>query len=402
MQLSVIILNYNVRYFLELCVMSVQKALHGLDAEIIVVDNASYDESRSVIKERFPEVIWIQNAINEGFPKGNNMGVAHAQGEYVCILNPDTLVAEDTFLKILDFLENTPDSLPKLRDPIPHSELGILGCRLFDGTGRFLPESKRGVPTPWVAFTKIIGLYKVFPKWKWMNRYYAQSVDEHTNGAVEILVGAMMVMKRSFYLDLKGFDEACFMYSDDIDLSYRSLLEGKQNIYFSETSVLHFKGESTSKDVTYLNHFRRAMEYFYQKHFTSSRWFSVFLKLGAFVFSFLKLIKSKKIKVTLPDAIILVSDSIQNPDFILRNYPHANSIHVVEKITDNLSDLIVKAKKVQIIFDIQSVTFREAFGYMNSNNSSKLTFRFLHPDREFMLGSDSSFERGEVTVFESK
>lgn len=398
MQLSVIILNYNVRYFLELCVMSVQKALHGLDAEIIVVDNASSDDSCSMIKERFPEVIWIQNSVNEGFPKGNNIGVAHAQGEYVCILNPDTLVAEDTFLKILNFLENTPNS------PLstPHSELGILGCRLFDGTGRFLQESKRGVPTPWVACTKITGLYKVFPKWKWMNRYYAQSIDEYDNGAVDILVGAMMVMKRSLYLDLKGFDEACFMYSDDIDLSYRALMEGKQNYYFSETSVLHFKGESTSKDVIYLNHFRKAMEYFYQKHFTSSRWFSVFLKLGAFVFSFLKLVKSKKVKVTLPDTIILVSDSIQNPDFISRNYPHANRIHVVEKITDNLSGFIAKAKKVQIIFDLQSVTFQDAFEYMKLNNSSGLTFRFLHPSKEFMLGSDSSFERGEVTVFELK
>ena len=398
MQLSVIILNYNVRYFLELCVMSVQKALHGLDAEIIVVDNASTDDSCIMIKERFPGVKLIENNENTGFPKGNNIGVVHAQGKYVCILNPDTLVAEDIFLKIINFLENTPHSLL----PTPHSELGILGCRLFDGTGRFLPESKRGVPTPWVACTKITGLYKIFPKWKWMNRYYAQSIDEYGNGTVEILVGAMMVMKRSLYLDLKGFDEDCFMYSDDIDLSYRALLKGKQNVYFSETSVLHFKGESTSKDVTYLNHFRKAMEYFYKKHFTSSQWFSVFLKLGAFVFSFFKLVKSKKVKVTTPDTLIIISDSNKNLDFISRNYANVQSIHVVEKITDNLSGLIAKAKKVQIIFDLQTITFQDAFEYMKSNNSSKLTFRFLHPNKEFMLGSDSSFERGEVTVFELK
>ena len=148
MQLSVIILNYNVRYFLELCVLSVQNAIQDIDAEIIVIDNASVDNSCEMIKKRFPNITLIENRTNAGFPKGNNIGVALAKGAYICILNPDTVVAEDTFVKILAFAEK-------------QSDLGIVGCKLIDGAGNFLPESKRGVPTPFVAFTKIFGLYKI-------------------------------------------------------------------------------------------------------------------------------------------------------------------------------------------------------------------------------------------------
>ena len=137
--------------FLEQCVLSVQNALETIDAEIIVIDNNSQDDSCQMMKQRFPEVKLIENKANLGFPKGNNIGVAQAQGEYICILNPDTVVAEDTFTKVLAFAKK-------------QSDLGIIGCKLIDGTGNFLPESKRGVPTPWVALTKIAGLYKIFPE----------------------------------------------------------------------------------------------------------------------------------------------------------------------------------------------------------------------------------------------
>ena len=182
MQLSVIILNYNVRYFLEQCILSVQKALEGIDSEIIVVDNSSSDDSCEMMRAKFPNIKLIENATNLGFPKGNNIGVAQAKGEYVCILNPDTVVAEDTFVKILN------SQLPTL-----NSQLGIIGCKLIDGTGNFLPESKRGVPTPWVAFTKIFGLYKIS---NYFGKYYAQHVSHNESGKVDILVGAFMMMKR--------------------------------------------------------------------------------------------------------------------------------------------------------------------------------------------------------------
>jgi GT2 family glycosyltransferase len=275
MQLSVIILNYNVRYFLELCVLSVQKSIANLDAEIIVIDNNSSDDSCAMMQQRFPNVKLIQNKENSGFPKGNNIGVAQAQGEYLCILNPDTVVAEDTFEKVLAFAKSK-------------SDLGIVGCKLIDGTGKFLPESKRGIPTPWVAFTKIFGLYKWFPKSSLFNKYYAQHLNENQTGKVEILVGAFMLMKRELYDEIGGFDENCFMYSDDIDLSYRTLQKGNSNYYFHETIVIHYKGESTVKDGTYMKRFREAMQFFYKKHFRKSLLFDLMMNFGSFIFSIMK------------------------------------------------------------------------------------------------------------------
>ncbi|MFY7812009.1 MAG: glycosyltransferase, partial [Flavobacterium sp.] len=145
MQLSVIILNYKVPFFLKLCLDSVFSAIECIDAEVIVVDNNSEDESCEMVKKDFPKAILIENKENFGFPKGNNMGVSIAKGKYICILNPDTVVGENTFLSLLNYIETLDD-------------FGILGCKLIDGSGRFLPESKRGVPTPWVAFTKFFNL----------------------------------------------------------------------------------------------------------------------------------------------------------------------------------------------------------------------------------------------------
>jgi len=178
MHLSVIILNYNVRYFLEQCVLSVQKALEGIDGEIIVIDNASSDDSCKMMKTKFPHIKLIENKDNLGFPKGNNIGVAEAKGEYICILNPDTVVAEDTFSKILSFVKSSEVEIhsPNSQLPTSSSQLGIIGCKLIDGAGNFLPESKRGVPTPWVAFTKIFGLYKIS---NYFGKYYAQHLSEN-------------------------------------------------------------------------------------------------------------------------------------------------------------------------------------------------------------------------------
>ena len=280
MQLSVIILSYNVRYFLELSVLSVQSALEHIEGEIIVVDNNSQDDSCEMMKQRFPNVKLIENKDNSGFPKGNNTGVAIAKGEYICILNPDTVVAEDTFAKVLAFAERQKD-------------LGIVGVKLIDGAGGFLPESKRGVPTPFVAFTKMTGLYRLFPRVKVLGKYYAQQLAENETGKVDILVGAFMLVKRDLYQELGGFDENCFMYSDDVDLSYRMLLKGKSNYYYPETTVIHYKGESTVKDGIYMKRFQESMQFFYKKHFKVSVFFSVFMKIGILFFSFVKMFQGQ-------------------------------------------------------------------------------------------------------------
>ncbi len=386
MQLSVIILNYNVRYFLEQCVLSVQKALENIDGEIIVVDNHSWDDSCEMMRQRFPNITLIENKENSGFPKGNNIGVAVAQGEYLCILNPDTVVAEDTFVKVLAFAKQQAD-------------LGIVGCKLIDGTGNFLPESKRGVPTPWVAFTKITGLYKIFPNSSLFNKYYAQHISENETGKVDILVGAFMVIKRDLYLEVGGFDEKCFMYSDDIDLSYTVLQKGKSNYYFHDTSVIHYKGESTIKDGTYMRRFREAMYFFYQKHFRVSFVFDVFMRLGAFFFAILKKNQAKKVKS---------NSSLKVNEYILCSANECLKNKLEKQLRKKVDQTALLAgntlfshpnsnqNQIEILLDNACFSFQEIIAFLEKNKNKGYTFKIIPKSTAYMIGSNSSNDRGEV------
>ena len=387
MQLSVIILNYNVRYFLEQCVLSVQSAISTLDAEIIVVDNNSSDESCLMMKTKFPNVKLIQNTANFGFPKGNNIGVEQASGKYICILNPDTVVAENTFVKILAFAE---------RQINP----GIVGCQLIDGTGEFLPESKRGIPTPWVAFTKISGLYKVFPKWKLFNQYYAQHLDKDQTGKVDILVGAFMFLQRELYKELEGFDEKCFMYADDIDLSYRALQKQKSNFYFHETTVLHYKGESTVKDEKYMKHFQEAMNFFYQKHFKKSWFFEFFIQIGIWFFSFIKMFQGKTKPKPLPESVVFYSSNknlSEKLPSILKNKVLFIDLKK-EKMVN--SSLIFKGKSVEIILDNQYVSFKKCIKIIKTLKDKNVTFKIFPKNTNFIIGSNSRNDRGQIIKIE--
>ena len=381
MQLSVIILNYNVRYFLEQCVLSVQKALESIDGEIIVVDNNSSDDSCAMMKQRFPNVKLIENPYNLGFPKGNNIGVAEAKGEYICILNPDTVVAEDTFEKVLNFAQ-------------AKSDLGIVGCKLIDGTGNFLPECKRGLPTPWVAFTKIFGLYKMFPKSSLFNQYYAQHLSENQTGKVDILVGAFMVMKRNLYLEVGGFDENCFMYSDDIDLSYMVLKTGKQNYYFHEATVIHYKGESTVRDGTYMKRFQEAMQFFYKKHFGGSFIFDLFMKLGTFFFAFVKKNQAKKIVRKVQEYELYSSDEV------LKNTLENQLQKDVNLRSDlNVSLSKLDGKDVELILNNNSLLFCDIIDFLEKNRNKGYTFKIIPKGSNFMIGSNHSDDRGEIITF---
>lgn len=372
MQLSVVILNYNVRYFLEQCVHSVQKAIQDLDAEIIVIDNHSPDDSCDMIKARFPNVILIENNENSGFPKGNNIGVDRAKGEYICILNPDTVVAEDTFEKVLAFAQSKTD-------------LGIVGCKLIDGTGKFLPESKRGIPTPFVAFTKVTGLYKLSDAF---GKYYASHLTENQTGKVEILVGAFMLMKKETYTSVDGFDENCFMYSDDIDLSYMVLKTGKSNYYFHETSVIHYKGESTVRDGLYMKRFREAMDFFYRKHFRVSFLFDIFMKTGAFLFTLAK--KNKVVERKIPAQYFLVSADQKLKAQIENRQSKPTFFY-------STADWETSAKlHSEIIFDSEYIDYKQIIFEMEKWNSTGATFKIAHPKSGFIIGSNSSNDRGEV------
>lgn len=376
MQLSVIILNYNVRFFLEQCVFSVQKALKSIDGEIIVVDNNSQDDSCEMIKQRFLDIQLIENKENIGFPKGNNLGVAAAKGEYICILNPDTLVAEDTFTRVLAFAKQK-------------SDLGIVGVKLIDGTGNFLPESKRGIPTPWTAFTKITGLYQLFPKSRFFGKYYAEHLTENETGKTEILVGAFMLMKRELYNDIGGFDENCFMYSDDIDLSYLALKTGKSNYYFHETSVIHYKGESTIKDGLYMKRFQEAMHFFYKKHFKVSVLFSVFMEIGIVFFSVVKMFQGKTKSKLAPNQYILISD---NDDLRKRIEFQLNKKVLLQKSLE----LLDTNTEIEIILDQNYLDFKTIIQLMERHKNKGFTFKTASKSSDFIIGSNSSFDRGEI------
>lgn len=259
MKLSIIIVNYNVRHFLEQCLNSVYQAIDGINAEVFVVDNNSVDGSVAMVRDKFPAVICLANTVNVGFAKANNLAIKQAKGEYVLLLNPDTVVQEDTFSKCLNYMDS-------------HLETGGLGVRMIDGKGNFLPESKRGLPTPMVAFYKLSGLIKLFPKSKRFAHYYMGHLSEFETNTVEILAGAFMLMRKKVLDEVGLLDEQFFMYGEDIDLSYRIIKGGYTNTYFADTQIIHYKGESTKKgSLNYVFIFYQAMEIFAKKHFSKGQ-----------------------------------------------------------------------------------------------------------------------------------
>ena len=270
-----------------------------------------------------------------------------------------------------------------------------VGVKLIDGTGNFLPESKRGIPTPFVAFTKITGLYKIFPNT--FGKYYAQHLSENETGKVEILVGAFMLMKRDLYNEIGGFDENCFMYSDDIDLSYMALKKGKSNYYFHETSVIHYKGESTVKDGIYMKRNQEAMNFFFKKHFRVSFLFTIFMKIGIVFFSVVKMVQGKPsrgfgTKSNL-DNYILVSDPDASGEILRKKLEnHFKTSIKIQDITQTFSENITS----EIIFDQNQFDFKTIIQAFETNKNSGFTFKIIPKSSDFMIGSDSSFDRGEV------
>jgi GT2 family glycosyltransferase len=272
-KLSVVIVNYNVKHFIEQCLFSVLKASENIACEVFVVDNNSVDGSVTLIQEKFPQVNLIVNKANTGFSVANNQALKIAKGEYVLLLNPDTVVQEDTFSKILAFMDVHPDA-------------GGLGVKMLDGQGNFAPESKRGLPTPEVAFYKMFGFSRVFPKSKRFGKYHLSYLPENQLSEIDVMSGAFMLIRKSV-LDIIGFlDETFFMYGEDIDLSYRIKKAGFKNYYFPDTQIIHYKGESTKRSsLNYVVIFYKAMAIFSKKHFSGSNafWFNALIHLAIFL-----------------------------------------------------------------------------------------------------------------------
>lgn len=271
MDITIVIVSFRVKHFLEQTIRSAQEALNGLSGEIIVVDNNSADDTMPYVKPKFPGVTFIENKENVGFARANNQAIMQAKGTYTLILNPDTIITPECLQKPLEWMAQ-------------HPLCGAIGLHMIDGNGQFLPESKRAFPTPWVSFCKIFGLSKLFPYSRAFAKYHLRYLNEFQPHAIDILAGAYMFCRTDLLQKIGGFDEDFFMYGEDIDLSYRIVKEGYQNWYLP-VNMLHYKGESTKKDsMRYVKVFYEAMLIFYRKHFPRFRAVVYpFIKLGVLV-----------------------------------------------------------------------------------------------------------------------
>lgn len=369
MDISVIIVNYNVKHFLEQCLCSLEKALDSLTAEIIVVDNFSGDGSVEFIQKNFPTVKIIRNLNNEGFGKANNKGLEISKGKYILFLNPDTILSENSIRNSISFLQAHPNG-------------GALGIRMIDGSGKYLPESKRGFPTPWVSLCKMTGLTRIFPKSSFFARYYMGHLSSDSNHEVEALAGAFMLIRKEVLDKTGGFDEQFFMYAEDIDLSYRIREAGYKNYYFADSSIIHFKGESTSKDSLYIKNFYKAMNQFVDKHYKKRSAFGAgFLHLAIKFRAWLAGITQSSQKSTHPQKQVPTR-------FYLKGDPL--------EITKAGAVFQQSSDAPNIILCIGShYTYTEAIAEMEHQQERK--FFFIHGQQSrSAVGSDSSNRQGLV------
>ncbi|MEX0684967.1 MAG: glycosyltransferase [Balneolales bacterium] len=271
--ISIIIVNYNVKEYLANLLQSINKAKRELDLEIIVIDNASSDGSIEYLKPRYPNVHFIENEYNAGFGKANNQGIKIVKGKYTLLINPDTLISEDTLTVMFNHME-------------VHSQTGAAGCKMLNPDGSFAPESRRSIPTPFTSLWKVLGLNKIFSSSRTFNNYYLGWMDENEAGQVPVLSGAFMFFRTRLLKELTGFDERFFMYGEDIDLCYRVGKTGYVIDYVPVTSIIHYKGESTKKEnLDYVITFNKAMYLFFEKHYSYAYTFfiRIFVLMGIII-----------------------------------------------------------------------------------------------------------------------
>lgn len=318
MDLSVIIVSYNVRNFLEQCLLSVLKASENIPCEIFVVDNNSTDGSCSLVAREFPEVKLIMNSENRGFSAANNQAIKISSGRYILLLNPDTIVEENTFRRCIDFMDKHPDA-------------GATGVRMINGKGRLLPESKRALPTPRTAFFKMSGLAYLFPKSRFFNKYYLGHLDNRETTKADIISGAFMFLRREAVEKAGLLDEDFFMYGEDVDFSYRLLKAGYINYYFPEIKIIHYKGQSTRKEhIDTVINFYRAMVIFVRKHFTNGgmKGFIHFIQAAIFfsaAVTILRKLMKKSVLVIFDIAAVFLAYRIATTIWAIHKYGHGYS-----------------------------------------------------------------------------
>jgi len=353
MELSVVIVNYRVKYLLEQTLRSVEEAIQGITGEIIVVDNRSGDDSIAFSRERHPQVTFIENKENVGFARANNQAIMLAKGEYTLILNPDTIITQQCLQDGIAWMKS-------------HPMCGAIGARMMDGNGVFLPESKRSFPTPWVSFCKIFGLSKLFPRSPWFAKYHLRYLSDLEPQCIDILSGAYMLCRTNVLQQLKGFDEDFFMYGEDIDLSYRIVKAGYEN-WFLPTPMIHYKGESTHKNsMRYVRIFYDAMLIFYRKHFPRFNIiFYPIVKLGVMVRAGLSMAK-RLVKRLLPKSIKPASESW--PWVIISD--DANEVAHKAGINIFMNDL-PDSDNYNVLIDDGCYTYAQIVNYIREHSDKK-------------------------------
>lgn len=403
MQLSVIIVNYNVKYFTGQCLYSVEKACKNIEAEIIVVDNHSADGSYEFLSKQFTNVHFIWNRKNTGFAKANNTALQKASGDYVLFLNPDTIIPEDCLEKCLTFYQSKKD-------------IGAMGIRMIDGNGEFLRESKRGIPSISTSFFKLSGLAAVFPRSRTFAHYYLGNMPDNVNQPAPVLSGAFMMVERKIINLMQGFDEIFFMYGEDIDLSYRIQKAGYHNYYFSESTIIHFKGESTKKGMLYVQLFYNAMNVFVKKHYSG-------IRKTAYLF-FIKLAKGLKTVVTKVASIFYAHESrrITNakkpkPTLLLGLHKHCadlrealektNATLQIVEMVDTSNNLLAKQEQLQelinkhgvksIVFCMDDISAKEVICAIQ-NIVPPVDYYFHHFRSGCIVNSNNKNQRGDWIV----
>lgn len=299
MDISIIIVNYNVREFLRGALESVRRSLaaSGLTGEVMVVDNASRDGSQEMVRRDFPEVKLYALESNVGFGRANNVGLRDAKGDYLLILNPDTILGEDTLRVTIDFMRS-------------HPNCGVSGCKLLNADGSFQVSCRRGFPTPWASFTKLFGLSSIFPNSPLFAQYNLTHLPVDETYEIDALAGAFMMLSREAFEKTGGFDEDYFMYGEDIDLSYRIKKAGMSVYYVHSTSTVHFKGESTRRStLNEVKVFYEAMHVFVKKHYGASTFFTLMLRVGIILRSILASIKKYRgaIALAVADGLAVIA-----------------------------------------------------------------------------------------------
>ena len=382
MDFSIVIVSYNAADFLRLTLHSVFAACNNVRAEVFVVDNNSQEDCSGVVANEFPECKLIANTTNPGFAIANNQAIKQAQGEFVLILNPDTVIAEDTLEKLLGFFRNT-------------EKVGGVGIRMLDGSGEFLPESKRGIPSPWVSLCKMTGMSSLFPQSRLFNEYHKGYLNPNENNPVEILAGAFMVFPRKVLGEIGLLDEDFFMYGEDIDLSFRSIKAGYENYYFADSSIVHFKGESTLKDKVYVSRFYKAMIQFAGKHFSKAygRLLKLLVLLGVYVVklvSFFRLLVSRtEQKETTRDETVLLLEDCMPDENLMKSLRQKYKVRITRDLSNEEAGMVV--------FVLGKQSFRQMIETMDFCGD-RFVYRFLDQQQGIMLGSDSKFVKGEVVV----